>query len=117
VLDYGKGKSVGKHLMLRRLNRHPLAGEDANHNGLVHWIFELSDSSYLLDPGSIVNFAVLLQKIGCKTQGIYPFVTKNRSIELFGETNNKRFFAEQQDGTAEEEISKQQMNDNDNHWI
>jgi hypothetical protein len=50
-------------------------------------MFELSDSSMPLDPGSIVDFAVLLQKIGCQTQGVYTFVTKNWSIELFGETN------------------------------
>jgi hypothetical protein len=80
-------------------------------------MFDLADSSYLLDPGSIVDFAVLLQKIGCKTQGIYTFVTKNWSNKLFGGTNNKRFFAEQRDATVEEEISKRWKNNNDNHWI
>jgi hypothetical protein len=58
-------------------------------------MFDLADNSMPLDPGSIVDFAFLIQKIGCGTQRVYTFVTKNWSIELFGETNNKRIFAEQ----------------------
>jgi hypothetical protein len=104
ALFYEHGKSIGKHIMARKLIRSTLGAETANHHGLVYWHFELATESEPLDHTIIIDYAVLLQKLGCAEQGVYTYISKNWSVEMFGESNCESFFADQQTSPATEEL-------------
>jgi hypothetical protein len=108
-LFYEKGKSVGKHLMSRKLTKTELLGEERTHHGLVYWHFALDSPPEKFQQSQIVDFAVLLQKVGCATQGVYTMVTKNWSTEMFGESTSEQH--EDQGSEIEYEIPEQKYED------
>ena len=63
ALFYEKGKSIGKNLMARKLNRSELGDDEKDHNGLRYWHFELDISIQRIDRTQIADYAVLLQKV------------------------------------------------------
>jgi hypothetical protein len=101
ALFYAKGKSIGKHIMARKLVR---VADAANHNGLVYWHFELATELEPLDHTFIIDYAVLLQKIGCAEKGVYTYISKNWSVEMFGGSNCEIFVAQQQTNPTNEEL-------------
>jgi hypothetical protein len=98
ALFYEKGRSVGKLILARRFTRLSLEPEESMHYGLKYWHFKLSDDNERVDYSDIIDFAVLLQKIGVNQHGIYTVITKNWSPEMFGEYD---FADESRDCVAE----------------
>jgi hypothetical protein len=103
-LYYGKGKSIGIHVHTRTIDRSPLTEDQTKHNGLVYWKFQIATHTQSLVLSNIVDFAVMLQKIGCDTQGVYAVISKNWLIEMFGESSNDNYFLEQREATQEENL-------------
>jgi SAP domain len=64
-----------------------LQGIDPTQHGLKYWDFQLTKEVHPLIQFAIKDYAVLLPRLGCDTVGVYTFISKNWSTEMFGEYN------------------------------
>jgi hypothetical protein len=66
-----------------------------------------------VDRSQITDYAVLLQKVGCSTQGVYTFITKNWSNEMFGESHKNQ----EEDDPDDEYVEQKYRNPLSSGWI
>ena len=80
---YALGRNVGKSIDLRMMVRSDLAPNNKSNDGLRYWMYQLTDEVRQMNDVNVVDYGVLLPRLGSDLVGVYTKSTKNWSTEMF----------------------------------
>lgn len=88
TIPVDRGRNIGKQISLKILVRSDLTEENSKYHGLIYHNYNISPEMHSLNPKEIVDYGILLPRLGSPLTGVYTRVTKKWSTEMLGNYPN-----------------------------